>query len=220
MDPEELKRLQDDIRAVRATVERNRGLIRALLLPQRFRIFSIISGLVIIAFCWLLYSAETAYGGLHNMPGWMQWLVYGSIAALVIAASIFKNRSEVRAARHLDPDYSFWTLHREFLRRPLIAHSLLSSLLILAGLCVYLAQIGQPASIVPLTALVVGLIYNIYGAMAGVALYYLPGYWFIASGLFTVFVGPVHALLSIAYVFGAGYIAFGLAIFVGGRKED
>jgi hypothetical protein len=217
---EDIKQLEADIRFIRNAMEKGPSLVRQLLVPVRFRVFSIATGIAIIGFCGLLYLIDRIYGSFHGLPDPLKAAVYGLAAGLVVIGLVIQNLDEVKAARRIDPAYSFWTLHRELLRRPVIAHGLLSSLITLGCLIVHFVSTGNSTLIVPATALVLGFNYNLFGAVSELRVYFIPGYWMIASGLFTLAAGDIPVLVSVSGIFGAGLIAFGLAAFLSGRKED
>jgi hypothetical protein len=218
IENEEFRQLEADIRFIRSAVEKSPSLVREMLVPVRFQVFAIVAGLVIIGFCGLLHLIDQTYGSFHKLPDLYKTAVYILAAGLVVIGSVIKNLGEIRAARRIDPAYSFWTLHRDLLRRPVIAHGLLSSLISLGCLSVYFVSSGNTAQIVPAAALALGFNYNLFGGVSELRIYYIPGYWMIASGLFTLFAGNISPLVSISFIFGAGFIAFGLAAFLTGRK--
>lgn len=202
----ELMGLQEDLRAIRESLERHNRLTIAFLRPENFAWLSLGLGLGLVLTLGGLHIAVSLFGSLLAVPLPLQGTLWVILAGLLVFGATFKSRLlfNLGTPSGLGPAEAI-----RLLLRP-AWEVYVSAILTLIGLAFVLFWQGLPLLLIALAAPVLGIVWNHLGGLSGWGLYKAMALWFLVVGPLT---GPWvtgHPFAAAAVIYGGGFTLFGL----------
>jgi hypothetical protein len=207
----QIDQLIEDISSIKSCINKNKPVLRQILLPAHFRLLSLILGISIIIFSMFFHYFINRYGSYGLIPGYIRGILFGVIMVDWVFLVILKYSNWLKSILEIDYRYTFGRAMKEFFSFRII-HVYVPLTVLAVFLCVYLSKQNSAYYIIPTISIATGLMYNFLGSIIGVKQYLLAGYWLLVTGLgvllFNFIPGPVAVSISM----GCGMLLFALPI--------
>lgn len=206
IDNRQIENLLEDIASIKSVINKNKPLIHQILMPRHFRLFSLIAGISVLVFCFLIYFLIAHYESYATIPKNIKGIIYGLMALdwmlLVFlkysrwGKSLMKIDRTFTLGRAIDEFFSYRIMHVYF---PLAA--------IMFILCFRIAKVDA-YYIIPIISIGTGLLYNFIGSITEIRQWLVGGYWFLIAGIAILLADPIPATLALAVTMGCGCLLF------------
>lgn len=203
----QIDRLLEDISAIKNVINKNKPLLRQVLNPAHFRLFTLLAAISVIGFAMLIFSLIQYYGAFSTIPRTTRYFIFAAMAADFILMQILKRRTFLKTGRRIDPTFTIARLLKEFFSDR-IAHVYVPIMVLIIFLSIYLIDKGIPNYIVPAGAIGIGLLYNFIGSLTDIRPYLMVGYWFLITGMGVLIFNNIPVPISISVTFGCGLLIF------------
>lgn len=209
MDPQDIKTLMEDLRSIKGAIRKHDRLFRELLMPRYFAPLSVYMGLSLIALMTTFQLLALRAGSYAGIPPLVRTLLWCFLGFIGLSSSAMKWSSLAAASRRITKDGTVGRIFREFFVDP-IGHVYLGIVLASTLLSLFLGLRGDVHLVLPLLSVMIGIVWNLMGGMAGCREYLLVGYWLVLSGSGSFFVAHRLPFLVPAWTFGLGFVVFGV----------
>ena len=210
MTDSQLDRLLRDISSIKATISQNRHAIRLILLPAHFRLLYLLVGLSVIGFAVVFHLLIRHHGSFQAIPVLtknavytaivMDWILLGWIKWLKLAQSLSKTNKRFTIPFFLQEFLSFRIVH--------IYLPLLALMICICAICI---QHNVNFYLIPTITVGIGLLHNFIGSVTNIRQWLISGYWFLATGIYLLAVGPFYAPLAVSLSLGIGCLLFAIS---------
>ena len=208
IEDQQIDKLLEDIASIKAVVNRNKAIIQQILLPSHFRLFSLVAGISVLIFSFLFYFLIEHHGSYSSIPTNIKTILFGVMILdwmlLVFlkysrwGASLLKINRNYTLSRALEAFFSYRIIHTYL---PITGVMLI--------LCIYLANIDA-YYIIPTIAIGSGLLYNFIGSITEIRQWLVSGYWFLITGIASLFLDSIPAMIALAITMGCGSLLFAI----------
>lgn len=216
-----IQRLEEDLKEIKRTLDRNKSLIRQLL-EKTFRFLPLLGfagfscALISIAY----YLAIRAYGSFDGIPAVFHWAFVILIAVAIAVTSLLKLVILSREAKKIDGERSTYALFALFFKSSAVTHVFFPIMALIAAVSAFLIARDQAYYCVPVCAIGCGILWNVIGSGFSLPEYTVFGYWLLLTGTLSLFITVIHPLLWVALIFGIGFISFAAYLVLKGNKRD
>lgn len=208
-----VKKIMEDIAAIKEVLAKSRPSFRFLLHPVHFRTMSLPFGLSVFLIAgiyhWLIYS----YGSYGAVPGTCRHLMLGVILADWVFLGTFKIARFSRSVTSSDPAYSYRRAVLEMLTFRFV-HFYLVFFFSVLFFVAYFIITGTPYLVIPTLAIGIGILFNYLGNISELSEYIITGSWMIAAAAVVIAAGTIPATLAVMLIFGVCFIYFWLHAWV------
>jgi hypothetical protein len=199
-----------DLAVVKKAVQKSRGVLQALYLPEHFRLTAVLFGTAILAFCGLMALFLARWNGYGTIPAGVRTAYWVAAALAFLAVGLVKQSSLWKVFRSLQPGSPFAALYREVFSLVGANHLYVGLMICVLFLVTFLCLKGQALLIIPGLSVVAGLALNGIGSTFRLRGYLAMGYWLILSGLASSVFFASSPLAAVCLTFGVGAVIFGV----------
>ena len=210
----QIDQLIEEISSIKSIINKNKSLLRQVLLPAHFRMLALFSGFSIILFSMIFYYFMNVYGGYSFIPGHIKMIIYGAIVVDWIVLAVMKYSNFMKPLLNIDDRYTIGRLLSEFFSFRIV-HVYVPLIVLAICICLYLSHQNNAYYIIPTISITIGLFYNFLGSIIEVKQWLLTGYWLLVTGLIVLLLGSIPAPVAISISMGCGMLLFAIPI-----KED
>jgi hypothetical protein len=205
---EQLRRLIDDLDAIKAVLRKNAPLFRQMMLPRHFRLTALLGGIAVVVIALIYHFLMLHHGGYGAIPVLQRRMLLGLIVVVWVVFGVVKNLRWARSVSRIDASIRFRMVLKEFFSWRVL-HLYIPVLVLIIVLIVWFVRMGSLYYIIPTLSIGFGLIYNVIGGLTEIRLYLLTGYWFFLTGLVILFI-PLSPPLALSLSIGVGFLLFAL----------
>ncbi|MBW1985214.1 MAG: hypothetical protein JRI53_10890, partial [Deltaproteobacteria bacterium] len=98
----QIDQLIEEISSIKSMINKNKSLLRQVLLPAHFRLLALFSGISIILFSMIFYYFMNFYGGYSFMPGHIKMIIFGAIVVDWILLAVMKYSNFMKPLLKID----------------------------------------------------------------------------------------------------------------------
>jgi len=208
IDDQQIDKLLEDIASIKAVINRNRTLIQQILLPRHFRLFSLVAGISILIFSFLFYFLMEHFGNYGSIPGNVKTILFGAMILDWMLLVFLKYSRWGASLLKINRSYTLSRALEEFFSYRII-HTYLPLTGVMIILCVFLADIDA-YYMIPAIAIGSGLLYNFIGSITEIRQWLVTGYWFLITGVATLFLNSIPSMIALAITMGCGCLLFAI----------
>lgn len=215
IDDQQVAKLLDDIASIKAIINDSRSVMQQMLLPIHFRVVSFFAGFSIIGISVFYYYLLSAYGEYDRIPEHIRRIGIVIVVSAWLLSMVIKRVLWMRSLKQVDQQITFRQAVRN-LYSGQIFHVWIPVIVVCAVVAGYLYLNDLPRYIVPLSAVGIGVIYNMIGSITRIRQYLIAGYWVLITGTLTFFFPSVSALIFLALSHGVCLLLFAALV---GQKD-
>ena len=208
-DDKQIDQLIEEISSIKSIINKNKSLLRQVLLPTHFKLLALFTGISIILFSMIFYYFMNIYGGYSFIPGYIKMIIFGAILVDWILLGIMKYSNFMKTLLKIDDRYTFGRIMKDFFTFRIV-HVYVPLIGSCVFLCVYLAKQNNSYFIIPTISITIGLFYNFLGSIIEVKQWLLTGYWLIITGLGVLLFSSIPAPVAISISMGCGMLLFAI----------
>ena len=205
----QIDQLIEEISSIKTVINKNKSLLRQILLPANFRLLALLTGISIILFSMIFYYFMDFYGGYSFIPGYIKLTLMAAMVVDCIFLAIIKFSNFIKSLLEIDYRYTFGRLMKEFFSFRIV-HVYAPLYALAVFLCIYLSKQNSTYYIIPTISITVGLMYNFLGSILEVKQYLLVGYWLILTGVGVLLFNTIPAPVAVSISMGCGILLFAL----------
>lgn len=210
----QIDQLIEEITSIKSIINKNKSLLRQVLLPVHFRLLSILSGISIIFFSMVFYYFIDRFGSYSFIPGIIKLTLYIAIMLDIVLLGAMKYVNFMKPLIKINRHYTIGRLMSEFFTFRIV-HMYVPLLVLSTCICLYLAHHNSAYYIIPTLSITMGLFYNLIGSIIEVRQWLIAGYWLLITGLGALLLGPMPVPVALSISLGCGLMLFALPM-----KED
>lgn len=201
----DVQQLIDDLKFVKKAITKNSNILKLINLGGLLSRMIFAAGIVTIILSGAAYVLIRKYGSFTGVPTSLRIILLVMVAVLVIGTGISKLYSIIRYAKGSNNNLTVQKLIGE-IYTPRALHILIPFITVLILVTVFLVVNQHTLYLVPVLAILMGLL-----SLAYVNIFYMKeliftGDWLLATGLLTLFLTDVlHPLLALIITFGLGF---------------
>ncbi|MBU3914923.1 hypothetical protein KKA14_05250, partial [bacterium] len=182
---EQIEKLLEDVSSIKQAINKNRSVLRHILLPRHYRLLSFLLGIIIIFHSAIYYFLVEHYGSYGLIPDGIKNVWYSVIAITWALLAFLKIYKLEKSLSKIDKKYSLSrTLFELFSFR--IVHIYVPIMATLIAFIVHFANNELSYYIIPAISISFGILYNVLGAMTEIKQYLISGYWMVFIGVIAV----------------------------------
>ena len=206
---DQLEKLSEDILSIKSVINKNKPLLRQILLPVHFRLVSIILGISIILFAMLYYYFIKNYGGYSLIPRHIKGIIFIAIISDWIFIGVLKQSNWLKSLLKINSKYTLNRALSELFSYRII-HIWLPMVVLIIYLSIYFWMNGLLYYIIPTISIGYGIMMNFIGAITEIRQYLISGYWFLITGIIILVISTIPATIAISLSLGCGMLLFAL----------
>lgn len=207
----QLDQLIEEISQIKSVINKNKSLLRQVLLPAHFRLLALFSGISIILFSAIFSYFIECYGSYSLIPFKLKLVIFGAIVVDILFLSIVKYINFMKPLVKINRWYTIGRLMKEFFSFRIV-HVYVPLISLMIFLCVYLTKQHNAYYIIPTISITYGLFYNFLGSIIEVKQWLLAGYWLLVTGIGVIVFNFIPAPIAISITMGCGLLLFTLPI--------
>jgi len=211
---EQIDQLIEEISSIKSIINKNKSLLRQVLLPANFRLLGLLSGISVIIFSVVFYYFINGYGGYSLIPFQIKFILFGAIVLDIFFLAVLKYINFMKRLLKINRWYTIGRLLKEFFSFRIV-HVYVPLIGLMIFFCVYLAMQNHSYYIIPTISITYGLFYNFLGSIIEVRQWLLSGYWLLITGVGVLVFHSIPAPIAISMTMGCGLMLFALPM-----KED
>jgi len=216
----DLGKLLTDIEYIKKAVTKRNNILHFMEVTKAIRLAALLSGLLIIFVATALYLLIRQYGSLYLMPGQIRLFLYLYIVLAVIFIAVLKLSSFLRRAREIDSSITLSDLFAAIYTNRFV-EIMVPFLIVLVGVPFYLSGVNLEQLILPITAIIFGLLcFAISGLLYFRALLFLGGWLLLTGFVFLFWLTGLHELIQVVVSFGLGFSVMGAAGYLRPFREE
>jgi len=215
---EELQGLIDDVEFISSSIRKNASVIQQIAIHKTLRLTSLIAGISIIVLSIGFYWAVQKFGNFTDIPTSVKTVLFIGVGLSFVGVGIVKNVQFLHSAREIQPGISYWALLRS-LHAQWMPLYYLPTAVVMITLLGYQISNGYTHQIVPTIAIGYGLMLNSFGAVLRVHSFIATAYWFLITGLISLFTPWISPFIAISYSVGIGMLFLWGISFVKSQKS-
>ena len=209
-----IKRLEDDLKAIKGVLDRNKSIVRQMLMDTgSFKLLIWFAGISFLVICFSYYAAIRVYGGLAAIPAAFNWILGTVIVAAFVVASGLKLAVFLRQAARMKTEPRS-TLIVILFKSPVFVHVLYPLAALMVFISVFLITHGAAGYCVAVWAIGMGILWNAIGASFSIMEWIVFGWWQLILGILSMIFTHVHPLIWAGLIFGVGFTLIGVYLTV------
>jgi len=216
MDPkdQELSEVIADLKLIKEAVTKSDNFFRFIDTRRAMRGVMLVAGLMITFFATLFYYFITSYGFFLAIPLNIRATLFVLVGICWISLSFIKAGGFIKSGRAISADMNLNRLFDEIYTSRMLS-LMLPYLFVIALIIVFLCTRGQLIFIVPVMAILFGLLFIAMSPIIYFKELYLLSIWLIATGLLAFFTADVyHPMVVLGFTFGVGFVLAGLLLYI------
>ncbi|KAB3530710.1 hypothetical protein [Alkaliphilus serpentinus] len=215
----EVEKLVDDLVFIKEAIKKNNSIFKYFSISRALRGVLLYSGLVVISFSLWLNHLISKYDSFQAAPIILKRFTYFLIVIALVIVVIFKIKTMIRAAQKVQSDITVTKLIKEvYTGQTLMV--MIPFIITIALFIVFLQQQALGDYILPIVAILVGLLTNSVVSVFHIKELIIMGDWLIITGFITLFfLSSFSTALILAFTFGLGCIVMYFATFLSSSQE-
>jgi|GEM_PF-586286 hypothetical protein len=209
MDRDEIENLHQNLAELKQAVSRNNPLLREILSPRPWVVFTLVFGVFVFAFCLGWRAIIQIHGTFAALPSDLKLAFWVSLAVPLVAGSVGKLIFMAQRIAVLINDASLRTVIRTVYGGKGF-HLFVPVPVCTLAVSFFSVAIGHPWYIVPAIAVFSGFTFNGAGVLLDKVEYFVSGWFLVASGLVSLFFLERDPFLWMAASLGGMCFVFGL----------
>ncbi len=218
---QQVERLLHDISSIKATINRNKPVLRQFLNLAVFRWFLLTVTFSVIGFSMLIFFLVQYYGSFSAIPINLRYIIYTAIAVDGIILQIWKGRAYLSSAKQVNRNLTIGWLLKEFYSNQ-ISYIYVSVVVLMIFLSIFFIVQHISYFIIPTFSIGTALIGIGYGVILQIRYSLIVGYWCFITGISTIIFSSILAPFAIIMTFGCGMLILSFSGFFSSqvKKED
>jgi hypothetical protein len=218
MEKSEIDTLLHDIEELRRAVRRNNPFLRQVLASRLYSAYTIVFGLLVIAFCVASQVLVARWGSFAAIPSTWRTAFLVAAGLVFLAGGGIKWILFNRRAGMIDRNANYLTVIRAFFAASWFHVNIPAYICAVAG-PVFAISVGHPWYSVPACAAFLAILFNNVGVSIQRRDYLIAGWYALASGLASLAFIERAPFVWTAVVVGGFCLAFGLGGFLVRESE-
>jgi hypothetical protein len=211
---QELSEVIADLKLIKEAVTKSDNFFRFIDTRRAMRGVMLIAGLMVTFFATLFYYFITGYGSFQAIPQNIRIILFVLVGVCWISLGFIKAGGFIKSGRAISKDMNLNRLFDEIYTSRMLS-LMLPYLFVIALIVIFLCTRGQLIYIVPVLAILFGLLFIAMSPIIYFKELYLLSVWLIATGLLAFFSAEVyHPMVVLGFTFGVGFILAGLLLYI------
>lgn len=217
MDDERIERLIADIESLKKSVKRNDPMLREIVAPPGWTLFSVVAGLMISAFALPAHVLTARYGSFASIPQAWKAALFAVLAAFAVGGGIIKivllsRRASAMGGRgFVGAALAFYGGRSGHVTWPLTFVIACSAVLAFAA--------GHPWYALSSTGMLFGIMANYIAIRSDEKAYFAVGYWSMLTGTISLFSVERAPFLWLFAIYGGMFLSFAAVLRAGERRR-
>ncbi len=214
-----VENILNDITYIKNAIQKHNNILKYISLSKVLSFIAILGGIFTIALCSIVFYFISHYGAYKNVPQNYKTLLYIIIFLSTAGIGFLKIKNILNAYRQINMNISLLRLLKE-VYTPHTLTTLIPYVIVTIFIIVFLITNGYLMYIVPVLAILYGLLMNGFVNIFHLKELILFGNWLIVTGLIGLFeLKNLHPSLLIILTFGIGFILMGIGGYIISSRE-
>lgn len=210
----ELSEVLADLKLIKEAVTKSDNIFRFIDTRRAMRGVMLIAGLMVVIFATLFYYFINSYGSFLAIPQNIRVILFVLVGICWISLGFIKAGGFIKSGRAISADMNLNRLFDEIYTSRMLS-LMLPYIFVITLIIVFLCTRGQLIYIVPVLAILFGLLFIAMSPIIYFKELYLLSVWLIATGLLAFFTADVyHPMVVLGFTFGVGFILAGLLLYL------
>ncbi len=210
----ELSEVIADLKLIKEAVTKSDNIFRFIDTRRAMRGVMLIAGLMVVIFATLFYYFINSYGSFLAIPQNIRVILFVLVGICWISLGFIKAGGFIKSGRAISADMNLNRLFDEIYTSRMLS-LMLPYIFVITLIIVFLCTRGQLIYIVPVLAILFGLLFIAMSPIIYFKELYLLSVWLIATGLLAFFTADVyHPMVVLGFTFGVGFILAGLLLYL------
>jgi len=210
----ELSEVIADLKLIKEAVTKSDNIFRFIDTRRAMRGVMLIAGLMVVIFATLFYYLINSYGSFPEIPQNIRVILFVLVGLSWISLGFIKAGGFIKSGRAISADMNLNRLFDEIYTSRMLS-LMLPYIFVITLIIVFLCTRGQLIYIVPVLAILFGLLFIAMSPIIYFKELYLLSVWLIATGLLAFFTADVyHPMVVLGFTFGVGFILAGLLLYL------
>ena len=211
---QELSEVIADLKLIKEAVTKSDNIFRFIDTRRAMRGVMLIAGLMVVIFATLFYYFITSYGSFPAIPQNIRVILFVLVGLSWISLGFIKAGGFIKSGQAISADMNLSRLFDEIYTSRMLS-LMLPYIFVIALIIIFLCTRGQLIYIVPVLAILFGLLFIAMSPIIYFKELYLLSVWLIATGLLAFFTADVyHPMVVLGFSFGVGFILAGLLLYI------
>ncbi len=202
----QLEKAMADISWIKSILKQNKRVIQLIMLPTHYKWSYLVLGTSLVGFSLLYHLLMEHYGNFAMIPHGYKMGIAFMMFLFYILLGIFRLRVTRPSLMKIDKRYNLGFLAREMSSG--IYHISLPLFVLVCFVGVFLGQRDATYYMVPTIAICMGVIHNYIGTITRIWHWLVSGYWFLATGIYFLYWGPVNVPFAVSISLGCGCLLY------------
>jgi hypothetical protein len=210
----ELSEVIADLKLIKEAVTKSDNIFRFIDTRQAMRGVMLIAGLMVVIFATLFYYFINSYGSFLAIPQNIRVILFVLVGICWISLGFIKAGGFIKSGRAISADMNLNRLFDEIYTSRMLS-LMLPYIFVIILIIVFLCTRGQFIYIVPVLAILFGLLFIAMSPIIYFKELYLLSVWLITTGLLAFFTADVYNPMAVlGFTFGVGFILAGLLLYL------
>jgi hypothetical protein len=209
----QIEKLIEDISLIKSAISRNKNVTRIILLPTHFKLLYLALGISLIGFSLIFYLLLERYGIYTAIPDIYKSRAIGLIVPVWVLLVVIKWYKWATSLSKIDKRYDMEYAFDGLFSFPIVHVAIPLTILIIA-ICIFFVKHDIAYYVIPTISIGMGLLHNFFGSVTHLWQWIASGYWFLATGLLLLVLGPVSVPFAVSMSLGGGSILFSLTSWI------
>ncbi|MBM7614467.1 hypothetical protein [Alkaliphilus hydrothermalis] len=216
---QDVKQVIDDLVFIKTAISKNSNIFKFMSITDILKTFILFSGLLIIALSSGIYFLIGKYGDFQGIPSGVKFIVYLILVVSVAAVGVFKTKTILGAAQHVNRDITVGKLFKEvYTSQSLVI--MLPYIFSISMIIVFFVNNQHMEYIVPFLSIFFGLLCSSMVNIFHVKELLVLGSWLVLSGVIALLsMLSLHPLLIVNFTFGIGMLLMYVMILISSVAE-
>ncbi len=218
-DLKNVDNLLNDITYIKKAIQKHNNILKYISLSKVLSFIAILGGFFIITLCSIVYFIISHYSSYAAVPQNIKMILYFVIALSTVGMGFLKVKSILGEYKQINMDITFIRLFKE-VYTPYTLTILIPYVISISFIMIFLVTNGYLLYIVPVLAILLGLLMSGFVNVFYLKELILFGNWLIVTGLIGLFaLRHIHPSLLIILTFGIGLILMGIGGLIISARE-
>lgn len=211
--------LLEDISSIKQVINKNRPLLRQIINLARFRWFLLSVSLAVIGISTAVFFLMQHYGSFSAIPNPIKITIYVTIGISAVILQIWKGKAYTASIKLIDPDMTLCKTFKMFYSSQ-ISLLYLTFVILLFFFSAYFIVKGIPFYIIPLSAIITGLITLSFGVLLHMRQVYFISYYQLITGLLIIVFPAIPVPWAISITLGISMLFLAVNGFLANRSQS
>ena len=210
----ELSEVLADLKLIKEAVTKSDNIFRFIDTRRAMRGVMLIAGLMVVIFATLFYYFINSYGSFLAIPQNIRVILFVLVGICWISLGFIKAGGFIKSGRAISADMNLNRLFDEIYTSRMLS-LMLPNIFVIVLIIVFICTRGQLIYIVPVLAILFGLLFIAMSPIIYFKELYLLSVWLIATGLLALYTATIfHPMVVLSFTFGVGFILAGLLLYI------